>query len=264
MKRSSSLGACIGAVALAACGTQSSEPLKNTVDTTRSTPAPMPAPSGLAAYHLSGTVTGGDGTPLEGGLVYFTYLQSTSPGSIYQHSSTASGSGGLYSLEISALPQSMGGPRGTQDAWAFANVLRAGYEADHRYVSASTQNFRLYPVRQIAAGDSAVVTVAPDDAICSNDLQDLHPWPDEWVCRTIHVSVPADGKMIVTAAPTQLGGAVPGLVIEGASELPDYTWDAGTLTVPAVAGNVVTVHVEIPWGSDSSRSFMLHTSLIKD
>jgi hypothetical protein len=261
MKRSIAVGACIGAITIAACGSPSSEPIRPAIDTTVSTPTPPP--SGLAAYHLTGKLTDADGTPLTSGFVCVTYSKSTNPGSFYRQASTAGDGAGLYSLDINAIPGAMNGPPAMHDAWAFAYASRPGYESDYRYISSSEQNFRLYRIKRIAAGDSTAVTVAPDDAICDNNVQEFHPWPDEWVCRTIHVSVPANGKMLVWAVPTQLGGAVPGLVLEGAFDPPYFHADMGALKVPAVAGDVITVNIEIPWGSATSQSFVLHTSLIQ-
>jgi hypothetical protein len=223
----------------------------------------------LTAYHLSGTVTGEDGRIIAGARVAFSVVAS-STGALSQVI-VYSDSSGAYSADFSALPGAMVGPVGTENAFAFldrVDPLNTDYESDSRYIldpyasdgSSSrsiTQNIQLRRRTHIVAGDSILVTISPDDTICVNNVQDMHPWPTEFVCRTVRINVPNDGTLTVQAVSTDssvtagLETEVPGTCCLESLDNPR------SLFLPA--GTEVMAQVEMPWGTASS-SFWLKTS----
>jgi hypothetical protein len=68
--------------------------------------------------------------------------------------------------------------------------------------SSLVENFRLRGIQLITAGDSLVLSIAPDDGECSNDAFD-------GPCRIVRVAAPADGTMTVEVLSTQPGAAPP-------------------------------------------------------
>jgi hypothetical protein len=137
------------------------------------------------------------------------------------------------------------------------------YEADFRLFRSAPQNFHLYRVQRITAGDSTVVTVAPDDTLCVNNVQDMHPWPQEFVCRSVRVVAPGDGIMTLEAVSPQ-DGARPVLEVETVGDNPGRFGDptlGNPTSIQVTAGTEVVAHVEIVSGSTASQSFVLKTSM---
>ncbi len=95
---------------------------------------------------------------------------------------------------------------------AFAWATADNYESDVHYVRSASQDFRLYPIQRIAAGDSTVVTVEPNDPLCNNNLSSPG-WGADYVCRIVRVRVPVDGTLTLEALPIA-GGARPLLEVE--------------------------------------------------
>src|SRR5690606_34562146 len=98
------------------------------------------------------------------------------------------------------------GPGGGALVWATAER----YEDDLRYYHAGAQDFRLYPIELIPAGGSTVVTVQPDDSVCSNNTHEPG-YGHDYVCRKVRI-VPAAGVVTVEALPNG-GGSRPPLVV---------------------------------------------------
>ena len=66
---------------------------------------------------------------------------------------------------------------------AFAYALKDGYVWESHYIlenGVSDLHFTLYRPTWITAGDSVLVTATPDDGVCNNNTQDMHPWPVSW------------------------------------------------------------------------------------
>jgi hypothetical protein len=232
---------------------------------------PDSAPTGVnlstvqpMAFELSGVATDGDGQPVANAELYLDFVNSDVARS-YAHATAVTDGTGFYRVDIAAIPGAMHGPAGTNDAVAFGRLSRSGYDDDFRYIVGAThdiaQKFHLHRVARITAGASADVTVAPDDAICVNNVQDMHPWPEEFVCRTVRITAPLDGTMTVEALPVQ-GAIRPGLAIETINA-------SGCLCLgnPAsfsvTAGTEVIANVEMAWGSPTSQSFVVKTSLAR-
>jgi hypothetical protein len=160
----------------------------------------------------------------------------------------------------------MHGPSGTNDAIAFGGLSKSGYDGDSRYILGTThdvsQNFHLHRTKRMTAGESTIVTVAPDDAICDNNAQDSHPWPEEFVCRSVRVVALNDGIMTLEAVSTQ-GGARPGLEVETLSGVFGSPLLGNPTSIQVTAGKEVLANVEISWGSTASQSFTLTTSMAR-
>jgi hypothetical protein len=200
---------------------------------------------------LTGQVT--DGTtsaPISGATVVFSYpvMYATTDGS------------GNYSFTGLPAPAS-------SSAIVWASDRRRGaaadqtdrYEPDFRYYRSASQNFHLYRIKRITAGDSTVVTVAPDDTLCVNNVQDS----PGYVCRSVRVVAPSDGIMTVEALSTQ-GGARPPLEVETVGVSPCCSERMGNPTsIQVRAGTEVVAHVEMVSGSTTSQSFTLNTSMAR-
>jgi hypothetical protein len=237
-------------------------------------PAPVPSsPHPPAAFELTGLVTDENGKPLSGAKITVDFLASDVPGTHYSETSGVADERGVYRITFTAVPGAMKGPVGTDDAVAFAYVTAGclspapsscAHEADYRYVLSTTQratlDFHLRRITRITAGESTVVTIAPDDMICVNNVQDMHPWPSEFVCRTVRIVAPGDGIMHVEATPVEAGAALPDLEVEAVGGRA-YERIANPTSLPVAAGTEVMANVELPWGSIGSQSFIVKTSM---
>jgi len=140
--------------------------------------------------------------------------------------------------------------------WANAD----NYEADVRYYRAAVQNFRLYPIQRIRGGDATLVTVAPDDPLCNNNI-DSPGWGGDMVCRIVRVVAPLNGIMTLEAIPIG-GGARPPLVVETLSgnQLTSAVRENPT-SIHVKTGTEVIAHVETDAASTTAQTFTLATSM---
>jgi hypothetical protein len=137
------------------------------------------------------------------------------------------------------------------------------YEPDFRYYRSASQNFHLYRIKLITAGDSTVVTVTPDDTLCVNNVQDSPGSGKDYVCRSVRVVAPSDGVMTLEALSTQ-GGAHPPLEVETVGVSPCCSERMGNPTsIRVTAGTEVIANIEMVWGSTTSQSFTLNTSMAR-
>ena len=142
------------------------------------------APTSLAAppsftQHFSGVVLTEDGQPLPAATVSLRSPRGPA-------NATSDGNG-VYQL---TLDQSA--------SWAgtFAQVTHVLY--DDTYVEVDwvpgqtdvTHNFRLYRTITLAAGDSARLTMTPDNSLCESDEV-------SFVCRIVHVTVPVSSTLVI-------------------------------------------------------------------
>jgi hypothetical protein len=164
--------------------------------------------------------------------------------------------------------------RGTSDnsgQFSVAGLLDSGNHSDYTYVSAENyasdyrlirgtiQNVRLYRIERIVAGQSKVVTVAPDDTLCVNNAQD-EPGHQDHLCRSVYVMAPNDGAVTIEAVST-LDGAHPQLEVEAVGVAPCCSERIGNpTTITVAAGTSIVVNVEMPSSSTSSQSFLVTTS----
>jgi hypothetical protein len=220
-------------------------------------------------------VTDENDKPLSGAKITVNFLASDVPGTHYSETSGVADERGVYRISFTAVPGAMKGPVGTDDAMAFAFAAPSGclwpappsacaYDADSRYVLATTRNatqsFHLHHITRMTAGESTVLTIAPDDAICINNVQDMHPWPSEFVCRTVRIVAPFDGAMNVEAVPVEAGAALPDLEVEAVGSRANERI-ANPTSLPVAAGTEVIANVEAPWGSTASQSFVVKISM---
>ena len=205
------------------------------------TPAPSPAPP-PATIVLTGQVT--DSTtsaPISGAIV-----------SINGRYRATTDSSGNYSVT------------GLLDAgrgYDFTYVSAGNYVSDYRYIRGTSQNVRMNRIRRITAGDSTVVTVAPDDTLCVNNVQDTPGLGQDYVCRSVRVVATRDGTMMLEAVSTQ-GGAHPPLEVEtAAGDIGPCCWLDNPRSIQVKAGTEVIANVEMVLGSTISQSFTLSTSM---
>jgi hypothetical protein len=148
--------------------------------------------------------------------------------------------------------------------WGTMTFVEAdNYATDYRYIGGTPHNVHLYPIRRITAGDSTSVTVAPDDTLCVNNMQDSPELGPNYVCRSVRVVAPSAGVMTLEALSTT-NGAPPLLEVEivagGSGPCCSERLENPT-SIPVTAGTEVVAHVEVPVGSATSQSFTLNTSM---
>jgi hypothetical protein len=138
-------------------------------------------------------------------------------------------------------------------------VSANNYESDYRYIRGTSQNVHLYRIVRITAGDSTVVTIAPDDTLCVNNSQDFPGLGLDYVCRSVRVVAPSDGVMTLEAVST-VGGTHPPLEVEIVGGSTCCFLRNPTL-IQVRGGTVLVVSVEMVLGSTTSQSFTLTTSM---
>lgn len=162
----------------------------------------------------------------------------------------------LWRLQVSFIGSDHSGldPAGSV---AIVIVIAPGYEQHSRHVIGTTpdlvENIQLQAVKRIRAGESAALTMTRDAALCILDV-----WPGrDLVCRQIRVVAPRDGVLTVEAIPTQAGGDPPGLRVwpsaQGRVSNPS--------SIPVTAQGAYFAAVQLPWGFNGSRSFVVKTRM---
>lgn len=219
-----------------------------------SAPSPTPGPT-LATSSVIGQVT--DATtsaPISGVTVVFSYPATYA----------TTDDSGDYRIDLVPGPGQGPGPGVGVIVWASDRGPDAPasqkdtYEPDFRNYESSIQNFHLYPVQRVAAGDSAMVTVTPEDTLCINNLQDSPPWP---VCRSVRVVAPTDGIITLEALSTS-SGVHPPLEVETVGVSPCCSERMGNPTsIQVTAGTEVKVRIELP--SSTSQTFTLKTGMTR-
>jgi len=136
-----------------------------------------------------------------------------------------------------------------------------GFFADVRYVRALTQDVRLRRVNRIAAGDSTIVTVSPDDSVCANNLQELGWGITDYVCGRVIVIPSASGIVTIEALSTK-DGSRPPLEVEPwcQSSLNCSFQLENPAMIRAPAGMEIVVSIEMSARSTTSESFIVNTS----
>jgi hypothetical protein len=191
-----------------------------------------------------------------GGLVTDATTSAPIAGATVRISTTAFAlaSGRFTTQADSSGKYSLSAQQGDGSIWF---VSANGYENDFQFVRTFSQDFHLYPLERLTAGGSTVVTIAPTDSLCVNNVQDDPTLGPNFVCRTVRVMVATDGTLTVEAIPTQ-GSARPGLEVE-----PGENCCQNPTSIPVTAGTDVMVNVEMSAESTTSQSFMLNTSIAR-
>jgi hypothetical protein len=212
-----------------------------------------PASAALLAsgetFQVSGFVTDDQGVPVVGANVTMAYWLG---GNVRRPSVQTDASGG-YTIGFTSNPWTIGttGSRGA----ARAEVLADGYEWYWRTVLTTSprpvENFRLYRIQRVTAGDSIVLSVTPDNGECTGWLAGP--------CGRVRVAAPADGNLTVEAVPTQVAAALPQIQVCCVSGDERY---GNPVTLPVTAGSETWVEVgQQQPGVTASESVIVKTSL---
>ena len=147
------------------------------------------------------------------------------------------------------------------EGYNFTFVSAANYVSDYRYIRSSTQDVRLHRIERITAGESKIVTVAPDDTLCVNNVQDTPGLGPDYVWRSVFVVAPNDGAVTIEAVSAQ-NGTHPPLEAETRGISPCCSERMGNpTTFHVTTGTLIVVNVEMLSNSTSPQSFVVNTSL---
>jgi len=214
---------------------------------TQPTPSTQPGPRPLlpvASFEVTGIVTGEGGAPLPGAVVTVAHYM----GGEAVHWPTAStDASGDYRIGITASTLGNG-------FVARVQVAADGYEEYWRNlkVGAGTQfleNFRLYRLTRVAAGDSTVLTVP-------SDLGECRSWVAA-VCGVVRITIPKAGRLTVEAVSDDTMTERPPLEVccESGNEV-----SGNPLTVSVAPGPELELMIGLGWGVSTTRSFKVKTS----
>lgn len=234
-------------------------------------PSALPPPTQSAAgpsatqYRISGTVRNDNGAPVAGVKVEVQSLTSPAPGTYFTYLTARTDEAGRYSLAFSSVPGALLGPesvRANLVAFVWVWPDDSGLNGDFQYVNAVTseisKDFTLRRVTRLTGNGNVTVTIQPDSPICVNNVQDSHPWPDEWVCSNIQIVAPATGRLVVSATPTTPSGPAPQLLNP---ESP-FTRGISSIEYDVRAGEQMIVSIELPWPSGPlPQSFVVTSSV---
>jgi hypothetical protein len=141
----------------------------------------------------------------------------------------------------------------------FTYVSAENYVADYRYIRGTTQNVHLHRIERIAAGESKLVTIAPDDTLCVNNTQDTPGIGPDYLCRSVFVVAPNDGAVTIEVVSTR-DGEHPRVEVETIGVSPCCSERLGNpTTIQVPAGAVIAVNVEMLANSPSTQSFAVST-----
>jgi len=200
--------------------------------------SPSRSPSRAITFSLSGQVTDAvTAAPIAGAVV-----------SIGGRNTATTDNSGNYSFAAGALDGE------------FTYVSAENYVSDYHYIRGTIQNVHLYRIERIVAGASTLATIAPDDTLCVNNVQDSPGLGPDYVCRSVFVMAPNDGSVTIEALSTQ-DGARPVLEVETVGVSPCCSERIGNpTTIQVTAGTTIVIHVEMPSSSTSAQSFVVNTS----
>jgi hypothetical protein len=211
-------------------------------DTLSPSPPPTPPP-GAPQITLTGQVMDSDSSgPIAGAVVSINGRYRGTSDESGKYSVTGSLDGGSGITYVSA----------------------AGYESDYRFISGVTMDFRLHRIERISAGESKLVTVAPGDSLCVNNVQDFPGLGESYLCRSLRVLASSDGILTIEVVSPE-SGEHPQVEVETVNApLCCHERIENPTSLHVAAGIEVRVSVEIPWGSPTSRSFVVNTSLKRE
>jgi len=220
-------------------------------------PPPPPPPNQATGFELTGVVVGDDGRVLSGANINVNFQPGG--GGHFIGVSTVADATGRYDVTFDAVQgKYLGG------ATALVVVDAGGYENEYRWfrpVSTSgAQTLDVHPraIRQITAGESTSVTVAPDDALCVNNAQDFPGLGPDYSCRTVRVVAPSSGLLTIEAVPAQDGQPKPPVESEFVTASGEDMGNPRTIAV--AAGQILKVSIELRSGLPA-QSFELKTSM---
>lgn len=199
-------------------------------------PRPSPTP---VTRHLNGVVRDENGVPVPGARLEM-FASSSAP--------VVTDGNGYYDMAAALLVSGQ----------VFGNELtitKAGYETTHAWVPGlddTTQDFRVYHVLTLAAGDSVHLAIDPDNSLCGLD--------DEFRCRTIRVVMPSSGTLALETIADDPSNAF--WLAIGESFQFQYPFALRTqISTSMAAGSTVPVQVLRPWQAPPApQGFTLKTS----
>jgi hypothetical protein len=169
---------------------------------------------------------------------------------------------GRYSAVTDASGRySVSGLLDAGSGYDFTYVSAADYVNDYHYIRSSSQDVRLNRIQRITAGESKIVTVAPNDTLCVNNMQDSPSSGQHDLCRSVRIVALTAGTLTIEAVSTQ-DGAHPPLEVEVADEPVDWSLQ-NPKSFQVAARTEVAVNVEMGAASTTSQSFMLTTSMTR-
>ena len=135
-------------------------------------------------------------------------------------------------------------------------IAKAGYEDTHGWAAGTgdtTQDFRLYRITSVTAGETLRLTLSSENSLCGLD--------DEFRCRAIHILVPSTGTLVLdtlTADP-----ATPFWISLGGPADVHYPHQGVThVTRSLTGGSTVLIQIMRPWQPlPTPLEFTLRTSL---
>jgi hypothetical protein len=139
-------------------------------------------------------------------------------------------------------------------------VSANNYAPDYRYIRGTIQNVHLNRLERITAGASKLLTVAPDDSLCVNNVQDTLGLGPDYVCRSVRVITPSDGILIVEAISTQ-NATHPVIEVETVGDYRFVYPMSNPASIQVTAGTEVVVNVEVPSASTARQAFIVSTSM---
>jgi len=149
---------------------------------------PSPSPPSAELFTFRGVVTDEQGAPVVGAEVTMRSAGGAS------HASTYTDAAGGYGIQLSAVPWTNSAGRYAARAeiladsfdWLYRNVRAVG--------SQLVENFQLHRVTRITGGDSATISVSPDNGDCLGWLYGP--------CGRARVVAPTSGELTVEAVLT--------------------------------------------------------------
>ena len=209
-----------------------------------STQAGPRPPSPVASFEFTGIVTGEGGAPMPGAVVTVAHYQG---GQRVHFPTVSTDASGRYRIDITASTLGNG-------FVARVQVAAVGYEEYWRSlkVGAGTQfleNFRLYRLTRVAAGDSTVLMVPPDLGECRS-----------WMaasCGVVRITIPKAGRLTVEAVSDDTVTERPPLEVccESGNEV-----SGNPLTLSVAPGPELELLIGLSRGVSTTRSFKVKTS----
>jgi hypothetical protein len=202
------------------------------------TPSARPS----ASFSVTGIVTDDQGAPVGAATVTIRHWL----GGVISAPSVVTDASGRYTIGFTA---DTAGTTGMS-----AEIVDLRYERYDRAImptsSTLVENFRLRGIQLITAGDSLVLSIAPDDS------------DSDWLagpCRIVRVAAPADGKMTVEVLPTQPTAAPPQV---GVCCVSGNDVGGNPVTLPVTAGTAYyEVQITPSQSITTTQSVLLKTSL---
>ena len=214
---------------------------------TPSPSTPTPPPTNGETFSVTGIVTDDQGVPIAGARVTMSHYLG---GRSYRPTVLTDASG-HYAIAFTSNPWTNTSGRGAARAeivaenydWYWRNVLATGPQL--------VENFRLHHLKRIAAGDSIVVSVTPENGDCTG-------W-QYGPCGRLRVTVAADGNLTVEAVLTQESAALPQLEVCCLNGNEQY---GNPVTLRVAAGTEMWVEIgQSAAGVTASQTVIVKTSL---